>query len=349
MTTNITDYPMRSLSRCWLVGGLVGCLLAMAALGDAAAKTVCRLKAVEMPVTMKGKTAIVTVRINETDVPLVLDTGAFYSSLTVTAAAQLGLRTEALPHNMEVLGLGGKAAARMTRVEHLHFLKHDLPNIEFLVVANEFSGGEMGLLGRNLLAFTDAEYDLAHGAVRLMFPEGDCDEMDFAYWAGDTPVSELELDRDTRGAHFPAITGTVLINGRKARALFDTGATSVLSLGFAYRAGMRREDMTPTTMMSGIDATALPTWHGPVAEVQIGGETVRNSRLRVADFYLNNVEMLVGIEFFLSHRIYVSQGERRMFFTYSGGSVFTSNAVATDATTSAVGSNDKLEGTAPRQ
>ena len=176
MPVNSTDRPIRSLARCWLTGVCIGCLLAMVALGDAVAKTACRLKAVEMPVTMKGQDAIVTVRINETEVPLVLDTGAFYSSLTAAAAAQLGLRTEALPHDMEVLGLSGKAAARMTRVEQLRFLKHELSNIEFLVMANEIRGGAMGLLGRNLLAFTDAEYDLAHGMVRLMFPEGDCED-----------------------------------------------------------------------------------------------------------------------------------------------------------------------------
>ena len=34
---------------------------------------------------------------------------------------------------------------------------------------------------------------------------------------------------------------------------------------------------------------------------------------------------LLGIDFFLSHRIYVSRQQSKMFFTYSGGTVFALN------------------------
>src|SRR5262249_18624107 len=51
-------------------------------------------------------------------------------------------------------------------------------------------------------------------------------------------------------------------------------------------------------------------------------------RLRVGDFHDDEAEMLIGIDFFLSHRIYVSKRQRRMFFTYSGGPVFALNVAA---------------------
>jgi tetratricopeptide (TPR) repeat protein len=40
--------------------------------------------------------------------------------------------------------------------------------------------------------------------------------------------------------------------------------------------------------------------------------------------------MLVGVDFFLSHRIYVSRSQDKMFFTYNGGRVFALNAAAAE-------------------
>ena len=42
----------------------------------------------------------------------------------------------------------------------------------------------------------------------------------------------------------------------------------------------------------------------------------------VGDFDLGNADMLLGIDFFLSHRIYVSKSQSKMFITYNGGPVF---------------------------
>ena len=65
-------------------------------------------------------------------------------------------------------------------------------------------------------------------------------------------------------------------------------------------------------------------------EVDVGGEVISNNRLEVADFLLGDVEVLVGVDFFLSHRIYVSKSQRRIFFTYNGGRVFALNGAAED-------------------
>ena len=37
--------------------------------------------------------------------------------------------------------------------------------------------------------------------------------------------------------------------------------------------------------------------------------------------------MLLGIDFFLSHRIYISKAQSKMFVTYNGGTVFALNRV----------------------
>ncbi|MBI5258085.1 MAG: aspartyl protease family protein [Burkholderiales bacterium] len=289
------------------------------------AQAACKLRSLEMPVTMVGLRPTVTVRINDTDVRLLVDSGAFYSMLTDATAAQLKLRVTHLPFGMRVHGATGPIDARLTTVKRLQLLKGEFADVEFLVGGNELGGGIMGLLGRNLLAFTDVEYDLAQGMIRFMFPEGECEGRNLAYWAADTPVSELALLRDARSKS-PALRAIGQLNGKDVEVLFDTGAVSIVSLAAARRAGITEAEMTPTAAMRGAGQGEAKAWVAPVGTFELAGETVRNSRLRIGNFESDDHDMLLGVDFFLSHRIYVSKSQRRMFFTYNGGPVFALNA-----------------------
>ncbi|HEY9066910.1 MAG TPA: aspartyl protease family protein [Burkholderiaceae bacterium] len=279
-----------------------------------------------MPVTMVGTRAVARVGINGTEVPLTLDSGAFFSFLTEAAAQQLELPLRGL-YGTKVRGLTGSVDARLTTVKRLQLTQGEIPNVDFIVGGNEPGGGTMGLLGRNLLTLGDAEFDLAHGMVRLIFPEGDCDNTDMAYWANGTPVSELELRQD-RSSSAPAIKATAQLNGTNITVEFDTGAMSVISLAAARRAGMADADMKPAGMIHGLGRGEAKAWTAPVRKWVLGGEAIEHSRLRIGEFSIDDVDMLVGIDFFLSHRVYVSKKQRRMYFTYQGGPVFALNAHA---------------------
>ncbi|WP_161974697.1 pepsin/retropepsin-like aspartic protease family protein [Piscinibacter terrae] len=270
---------------------------------------------------MTGLRAVATVGINGKDVPLTVDSGAFFSFLTDAAVEQLGLPVTRPNREIQVEGLTGRVDTRLTTVKRLRLQKGEIPDVEFVVGGNEPGSGTMGLLGRNFLAFTDTEYDLAHGMIRLMFPEGDCQEVNLAYWAGDKAVSELALPRDPR-YRTPAIIAAVQVNGEEVRALFDTGARSALSLAAARRAGLKDADMKPHGLIYGAGRGEAKAWTAPVREVTIGDETIKNSILKIGDFHMDDADMLIGIDFFLSHRVYVSKSRRRMFFTYAGGPVF---------------------------
>jgi len=140
--------------------------------------------------------------------------------------------------------------------------------------------------------------------IRFMFPEGDCDDRSMAYWAGDTPVAELRLQRDP-GNRAPAIEATATLNGEKVHVLFDTGATSVLTLSAAHRAGVTDAEMQPDGTVYGVGRGKAKAWVAPIRRFEIGGETISNNQLQVAEFALDDIDMLVGIDFFLSHRIYI--------------------------------------------
>ena len=284
----------------------------------------CELKVIELPVKMVGNRAIATVGINGTQVPLMVDSGAFFSFLTEAAAAQLKLHLRSLPEGMRVEGVVGSVDARMTRVAHLILGDGDLANMEFIVGGNEFGSGSMGILGRNILSFADTEYDLAHGMIRMVIPTDDCAKSNMAYWANDTPVSVVELLSQPR-ARTPEIRANLLLNGHKITAMFDTGASTTVSLAAAHKAGVKDADMKASGQMSGMGHGKTGTWTAPFDRFELGGEAVLHNRLRVGDFDLDDSDMLLGIDFFLSHHIYVSRKQSLVYFTYNGGPVFALN------------------------
>ena len=286
----------------------------------------CNIARLELPVKMVDGRPIATVGINGTPVRLLVDSGAFFSFLTEGTAAQLNLRLHRLPEGMELQGMAGKIDAKMTTVDHLQLAKGDIPQTDFIVGGNEIGAGAMGLMGRNILAFADTEYDLAHGVIRVVSANDDCDKANMAYWAGDTPVSIIELLPAYREPR-PPIRADMLINGHEVVALFDTGATTTVSLGAAHKAGVKDADMTPDGEMAGAGRGKVDAWTAKFERVEIGDETLLHNRLQVGDFAMRDADVLVGVDFFLSHHIYVSQKRRRMFFTYNGGPVFALNKV----------------------
>jgi tetratricopeptide (TPR) repeat protein/predicted aspartyl protease len=248
-------------------------------------------------------------------VKLVRDSGAFNSTLTDAAAAQLSLRTTKLPFGVLLRGVTGEMKARKTVVKRLGIANGELENIEFIVGGNEPGAGARGLLGRNLLGITDAEFDVGHGAVRLMFPEGDCRDKSVAYWADSTPVYEVALLSE-RGDEAPAIRSLASLNGTIIQVLFDTGAaSSVVSLAAAQRAGVTREQLEPAGQIRGAGRGEATAWTASFGSFEIGGERVTNTRMFVADFDGKKDDMIVGVDFFLTHRIYVSKSERTIYFT----------------------------------
>ncbi len=289
---------------------------------------------------------MVSAEINGTDVRFSLDSGAFFSMISPASAAALKLRTYPAPPGFYVTGIGGRIQVALTKVENFHLNGISLHDVEFIVGGNDESGESIGLLGRNFLQIADVEFDLAQGVVKLMSAE-DCGDTVLAYWAhaGESySVMNIEAPHDQLFASHKSkaaariqepITGTARVNGVDIRVAFDTGApTSYLTVKAAAKAGIKlgSPGVVPAGYGGGIGRGQVANYLAQVASFKIGDEEVRNTRLRLGDTNIEGEDMLIGADFFLSHRIYVANSQHKLYFTYNGGPVFNLKTVVAAST-----------------
>jgi tetratricopeptide (TPR) repeat protein len=302
--------------------------LAVFSLSSALAAGRCQLQQFGvLPVDMQGPRPLVSTTINSVKARFLLDSGAFYSSLSRDAAAQYRLPVTPVPHgNFYLLGTGGKEKAQLATVKSFGFLGINLSDVQFFVIDQNVWGDAAGSIGQNLLRVTDVEYDFANGLMRFLKPVG-CGDQPLAYWAVHTPFSFVELQY--MDAAHSLLLSTATINGHRIKVLFDTGSPrSILSLPAAARAGI-----TPGSpgvkflgVGTGIGNGPVQMWSAPVASFQLGDEKIEHTHLLIGDLPsqhgFDDWDMLLGEDFFTSHRIYVAYGQRKLYFTYNGGPVF---------------------------
>jgi len=289
----------------------------------------CRLgKIAELPVTMVNMQPLVFAKINGADVRFVADTGAFFSGITPGNAAELKLPTHAAPFGLFVEGVGGSASVTMATVKTLTLAGRDIPQIDFLVGGSEVGASNVGLLGENVLGHVDGDYDLANGIINLMKPMA-CADYSLAYWDKTRQASVIALEIPDRWRQFERLTpspvATAYLNGVRIRVVFDTGAAaSVLSLKAAAWAGIKPggPGVTAAGYSTGIGSRAVETWIAPFDSFKIGDEDIKHTRLRIGRVGIEDVDMMLGADFFLSHHVYVANSQHKIYFTYNGGPVF---------------------------
>ena len=80
----------------------------------------------------------------------IADSGAFYNSLTPTAAAEFNLHQLPATGQDYIEAVGGPARVFVTRVDTFTIFDIPVPNVAFMVVGNDLPGGAAGLLGQNI-------------------------------------------------------------------------------------------------------------------------------------------------------------------------------------------------------
>jgi tetratricopeptide (TPR) repeat protein len=194
---------------------------------------------------------------------------------------------------------------------------------KFLVGGSRVGGGSDGLLGANFLNAMDVEYDLGNGVIRLFKPTG-CSGQPLAYWSQDKPYSTVTMDPGPPREH--KVFASASVNGVRIRVEFDSGSNlSVLTRAAAARAGVTPESagVRAEGLTGGLGRRGIDTSVAPFQSFKIGDEDIQNTQLRLGSLELGGeVDMLLGADFFLSHRIYVANSQGKVYFTYNGGPVF---------------------------
>ena len=302
-----------------MVGAMLGAVLSPQA--DAAACTIERLP--QIPVTMAGRVPLMHVQVNGADALFVADSGAFFSIVTPGSVAELKLSMDPAYHDLFVQGIGGLERAEVVRARTLTLMNNTWHNVPFIVAGRRIHGAA-GLLGQNFFHMADTEYDLANGVIRLVKPKG-CKDQPLAYWAAAADKHFSVIDIEFANAQQPHTKATAYLNGRKIAVLFDTGADrSMLTVGAAKAAGIAPQSagVESAGEAQGIGSRVARSWVARFDSFKIGDEETRNARLRIAEVDLLGADMLLGADFFLSHRIYVATSQRKLYFTYNGGPVF---------------------------
>jgi tetratricopeptide (TPR) repeat protein len=290
---------------------------------DAAAK--CQIaKVAELPITMKNLRPTIVAQIDGKDARFLVDSGAFYSMMSSATAAEYNLRTQRVPFGLKIIGVGGSQDAQVTRVKEFRLVGVPIKDIEFLVGGSELDADIVGLLGQNILEIFDVEYDLGHGAIRL-FKTKDCEKARLAYWLTENQ-SYSQMPIEAVSPQHPHTVGVAYVNGKRIKIAFDSGASrSVLSIDAAAKAGVKvdSEGVKVIGYSKGLGRGMLKTYVARFDTFKIGdGEEIKNPRLPIAKIDLGLSDMLLGADFFISHRIFVGNREHQLFLTYGGGPVF---------------------------
>lgn len=244
-------------------------------------------------------------------------------------AASLGVVSIPAPKGVKMVGIGGTVNVQRAVVDGLTIPGMSIDQAPFIVGGSDAGNA---LLGANLLDQGDLEIDLAHGKMTL-YRESQCTDAPLAYWAKEFHVVDIEPSQNTLD-HRTFLT--VTINGARLLALLDSGApSSVMSRSAAKRAGIDVNTAEGKTGFGGgVGAKSLKEWTVDVDAITVGSETIHNTQIQVIDGSIaRETDMLLGADFLLAHHVYIANAQKKVFFTYNGGRVFSNASTASDGDT----------------
>jgi hypothetical protein len=292
---------------------IVCCLFA------AAAHAACRVEPrTTIPVAVVDGHILVTVQVNDVPGTFVLDTGAERTLMGEDVVRRLGIERDGWVASA-VRGLGGieqrpNALPRSLRLGGLVLRRRTLLGDSSVTVGplpvNEIAGRPIaGLLGRDFLGAFDLDLDLPDGRITVYDVSG-CDGW-FLPWTVAYAAIPLSMPMDA------ALVVQVLLDGRKLRALIDSGASaSLVTASGMVRLGLTPDLLTHDPGGSGgaVGSAAVPMRRHSFSELRVGPDVWRQPVLWVARAHvIPIVDMLLGADWLGSRRVWLSFATKQMF------------------------------------
>ena len=271
----------------------------------------------ETTVATMQNAPIITLFANGAALTLLLDTGAQATVLTPGVAQRIGARRPPIEFQRQMSGIAGSLQTGEAELRSFAIGKVAIPwrrvRVAQLYVAGAFSAPLDGVLGADALSSFDVDLDLP-GHRMALYQRQTCTG---AAPAWTEPYATIAASRSL-GDHlfFP-----VQLDGRKIAAFIDTGAQlTVLSTKAAVALGVTDAVMArdPAITVHGAVAEQLGAHVHRFAQLAIGTEVIRNLEIAVTDVRLNDADLVLGIDFLRSRRMWMSYGSQQIFLSRHG-------------------------------
>jgi hypothetical protein len=305
------------------------------------ARAECEFKKLgEMAVDMSHGQPRVQIEANGQKRWVVLVTGSSFSSLRKADIAALGGggRRETGLINMTKQGEQRLQAAALTDVILGDAFR--IGRLEVLVSDDGPPDSEIaGVIGADILAASDVEFDFAHNRVAFFSPNKDCSKSNLGYWEG--AITQTDLVTGVPSNRFvqavqPHFRPQVVLDGHPVTAeLSSASGVSLVDTAFARVQGLKPGAPGVDTVIA---PNGKPILTAKFQSFAIGGEKINNPTFTLQDLWANatstdtgsNIRtkidglppMVLGLDFMRSHRILVANSQHKMYVSYNGGAVF---------------------------
>ena len=261
-----------------------------------------------------NRAPMVTLTANGHAVTLLLDTGAERTVLTPDVAERIGAQRPPIEFQRRLRGIAGDLPSHEVELRSFAAGEVTIPWRRVLVapvkVANIFPTPLDGLLGADSLSDFDIDLDLLRR--QMTFYEKQTCETATPNWAG------LYISVNTGRSRGERLFFSVQLDGHRLTAVIDTGSqVTVLATASARALGVSEEqllrDRSVTTQ--GVAGEPLSARVHRFARLDIGALIVRNPEVVVTDLKLNEADIVLGVDFLSSRRLWLSYGSHQIFLS----------------------------------
>nr|WP_294914866.1 retroviral-like aspartic protease family protein [uncultured Neokomagataea sp.] len=264
---------------------------------------------ITLPLRDDGGYLSVPATINGHALSVIVDTGSQGSLITSSAVKRMKLPTDTSLRTA-LSGAGG-AGATVPDTRITTFQLGSLKLGSGLIAIGELPGIPLlhppveGLIGADVLSNFDLEFDVPHHQLTL--------------WRADplqgcnTPQEETR----TIPAHLTSgrMTLAFTLDGITGTALLDSGARShIISLDFAHKLGLTDNQLAqdPGGIAAGVDLHPHRYYWHHFKQFTLGPTQWDHPTLTIAPLY-DNVDMLLGSDWFAQHTVWVSYTHQHVF------------------------------------
>lgn len=276
----------------------------------------------ELPLRYSGPALQVTTdgSINGLAGPMLVDTGAQFSSLSRTATERRNLSLNMT--GRYATGIGGWSRLYATRVHEFSIGPAKSARGSFWVVGDTGSAPAYeAIVGAPFLLQADMELSLTEKKMRF-FRGIDCGKANLGYWGGD--IFEIPFEHHIDNSPNPHFT--VEVNGKEMEAIIDSGAqTTSIMAGAAKRAGLKLDAPGSARLgySVGVGSDRVARWSTVVDRLKIGDEQIEHAEIAVLDTdSASGVDILIGDDYLRAHRVLFAMSQQKLYISYLGGSPF---------------------------